>query len=327
MGKIVLGKVAFTPKGAYNPDEEYDRFDMVYDGLRIIISLIDHNTRPLSDENAWKFFIRFDEVVGSMIADGTITTPKLADEAVTEQKLSPELIAAISKGGGGGGAALSDELGNSVLLGVTQHRITERLNYILAQFATVQGQVNTIANQKATVELTITPSLVSVGEETEVSLLAETDIDASDITITRDGEPIAHDAGMTAVATDTLSCDEESEVIYEATFTIGGISKKIRKKILAVLPIFYGAGQSVDNAVNVASARPTPEGLYNISVNSSLSYLFFCIPATMTINRVLMNGFEVHFGNPRIVLRNGLAYKVYQSSNTYDTGTVNVEVS
>ena len=34
-------------------------------------------------------------------------------------------------------------------------------------------------------------------------------------------------------------------------------------------------------------------GEYTIPVNASLSYLFFCIPATMTINQILMNGFAV----------------------------------
>ena len=325
---LVLGKVAFTPKGEYNPDVAYERYDMVFEGLKIIISLKDNNTRPLTDESAWVPYIRFDHVIGDMIADGTITTLKIAKGAITEEKLSPEVLAVIAAGGGGGGGVvLSDELGNSVLYGVTQHRITEVINEVRAQVSGVQDLVNEIANRKASVSLSVEPSLLTVGEESTITLHAETDLEASEITINRDGERVAEDAGMTATAEDVVEMDDAGDITYEAVFVIGGIEKKARQKVSAVLPIFYGAGASSDNAVHQAEARLTPAGEYVIPVNASLSYLFFCIPATMTINQVLMNGFAVHFGNPRVSLIGGKTYKIYQSSHTYDTGTVRVVVS
>lgn len=326
--EIVLGKVAFTPKGEYNPDIPYERYDMTFEGLKIHVSLIDNNTRPLSDTNAWTTFIRFDHVIGDMIADGAIDEKKIAAGAITEEKLSPELLAVIAKGGaGGGGIVLSDELGNSVLYGVTQHRITEVVNSLTSQIQNVQGQLNELTNHKSVVSLSVTPSLLTVGEEETISLVAETDLEASSIVINRDGERVTADAGMTALAEDIVQMDEAGEMTYEAVFIIGGIEKKVRKKVSAVLPIFYGAGQSVENAVHQADARLTPAGEYTIPVNASLSYLFFCIPATMTINQILMNGFAVHFGNPRVTLIGGQTYKVYQSSHTYDTGTIHVIVS
>ncbi|MBQ7462425.1 MAG: hypothetical protein IJS63_09275 [Bacteroidaceae bacterium] len=325
---LVLGKVAFTPKGEYNPDIAYERYDMVFEGLKIIISLKDENTRPLTDKNAWETYIRFDHVIGDMIADGTITTLKIANGAITEDKLSPEVLAVIAAGGGGGGGVvLSDELGNSVLYGVTQHRITEVINEVRQQVSGVQDMVNEIANRKAAVSLNVTPSLLAVGEETAINILADTDLEASSIVVNRDGERVTEDAGMTASAEDVVQMDEAGDMTYEAIFMIGGIEKKVRQKVSAVLPIFYGAGSSPDNAVHQAEARLTPAGEYVIPVNASLSYLFFCIPATMTINQVLMNGFAVHFGNPRVSLIGGQTYKIYQSSHTYDIGTVRVVVS
>lgn len=148
--EIVLGKVAFTPKGEYNPDIPYERYDMTFEGLKIHVSLIDNNTRPLSDTNAWTTFIRFDHVIGDMIADGAIDEKKIAAGAITEEKLSPELLAVIAKGGaGGGGIVLSNELGNSVLYGVTQHRITEVVNSLTSQIQNVQGQLNELTNRKS----------------------------------------------------------------------------------------------------------------------------------------------------------------------------------
>lgn len=327
--ELILGKVAFTPKGEYDEKTVYERYDMTFEGLKIFVSLVDNNTHPLTNEEAWVCYVRFDRVIGDMIADGAITGRKIADGAISEAKLDAQLLSVIAAGGSGGGGniVLSDELGNSVLIGVTQHRITEAINAIQAQVTAVQAQANMIANQKSSVSLSVSPQILTVGEETTISLLAETDIEAASIVVTRDGERVTSDAGMTAVAEDIITLDEADEVTYEAAFMIGGTEKKVRQKVAAVLPIFYGAGTDEANAINQASARQTPAGQYIIPVRASLSYLFFVIPATMSINQVLLNGFEVKFGNPRVTLRSGQTYKVYQSIHTYDTGTVVVNVS
>lgn len=326
---LILGKVAFTPKGEYDEQAVYERYDMTFSGLKIYVSLIDNNTHPLTNTDAWVCYIRFDQVIGDMIADNAITGRKIADGAISEAKLDPQLLAVIAAGGGGGGGniVLSDELGNSILIGVTQHRVTEAINGIQSQVTSVQNQVNMIANQKSSVSLSISPEILTVGKETTILLQAETDIEATSIVVTRDGEKVTSDAGMTAMAEDILTMDEDGEVEYEAIFMIGGTEKKARKKAVAVLPIFYGAGTDENNAVNEANARLTPAGQYSIPVRASLSYLFFVIPATMAINQVLLNGFEVKFGNPRVTLKDGHTYKVYQSVHTYDTGTVVVNVS
>lgn len=326
---LILGKVAFTPKGEYVEGTAYERYDMVFSGLKIYVSLVDNNTHPLTNESAWVCHVRFDQVIGDMIADGAITGKKIADGAISEAKLDAQLLSVIAAGGGGGGGGivLSDELGNSVLIGVTQHRITETFKGLLEQVNAVQQQLNMVANQKSSVTLSVKPEIITVGEEATVSLMAETDIEASSIVLMRDGKKVASDAGMTAMAEDIIQIEDSSEIVYEAVFTIGGAEKIVRRKVAAVLPIFYGAGTNEANAVNVASARVTPAGIYTVPVRSSLSHLFFVVPATMTINQVLMNGFEVKFGNPRITLMGGYTYKVYQSVHTYDTGTVIVNVS
>lgn len=65
---LILGKVAFTPKGEYNRKTIYERYDMVFDSLRIYVSLKDNNLRPLTDANAWRLIIRFDHIVGEIIS-------------------------------------------------------------------------------------------------------------------------------------------------------------------------------------------------------------------------------------------------------------------
>lgn len=54
--EIILGKVAFTPKGAWDDATHYALYDMTYDAFRVYISLRDDNTAPLSDRTAWRIF-------------------------------------------------------------------------------------------------------------------------------------------------------------------------------------------------------------------------------------------------------------------------------
>lgn len=110
MGKILIGKVAFTPQGLFdaNREEGYEKYDVVYKDLMVYISLIDKNHLPLSDVSGWKRLMGIEKVLGRMLADGAITsdkisgvsdpdgaavtTVKIAAGAVTTEKLANESI-------------------------------------------------------------------------------------------------------------------------------------------------------------------------------------------------------------------------------------------
>lgn len=65
MGKIVLGKVAFTPKGEFDPNREggYERYDLVYNDSIMYCSLKDGNTSPTDDAEAWQEMLAIDHSV------------------------------------------------------------------------------------------------------------------------------------------------------------------------------------------------------------------------------------------------------------------------
>ena len=65
MGKIVLGKVAFTPKGEFDPNREggYERYDLVYNDTIMYCSLKDGNTSPTDDAEAWQEMLAIDHSV------------------------------------------------------------------------------------------------------------------------------------------------------------------------------------------------------------------------------------------------------------------------
>ncbi len=92
MGKIVVGKVAFTPKGEWSSEEIYSLYDMVYQDLLVYISLVDNNTSPLSDTTSWRRLMGIEKVLGRMLADGAVTTDKIQDGAVTGDDFSGESV-------------------------------------------------------------------------------------------------------------------------------------------------------------------------------------------------------------------------------------------
>jgi hypothetical protein len=96
---------------------------------------------------------------------------------------------------------------------------------------------------------------------------------------------------------------------------------------VGVYPIYYGAGATYTAATNKAPARTTPAGTYNVTVASNGQYVWFVVPATMTINKATKGGFDFPLEAPQNVTVEGVAYKAYRSSNTYDAGTEVITLS
>ena len=68
-------------------------------------------------------------------------------------------------------------------------------------------------------------------------------------------------------------------------------------------------------------------GTYNINVAQNGSYVWFNVPSSMTIHGATMSGFEFPLEAPTNVTINGVAYKSYRSSNTYNAGTLTIVIS
>lgn len=191
----------------------------------------------------------------------------------------------------------------------------------------LQSQINAIVNGNANVGLSANPALVFVGEESNIALTATTDTEATAITISRDGTTIATGAGSSLSAAEALTPAAAGSTVYVAAFAIAGLPKTASKSVTAVYPCYYGAGADYSAAVNEATVRRTPAGTYSINVATAASYVFFVVPATMTINGATMSGFNFPLQAPVNIDLDGVAYKVYQSANTYDAGTITVVLS
>ena len=192
----------------------------------------------------------------------------------------------------------------------------------------LQDQINAIISDKAVVNLTATPSLVFVNEATNIILEATTNTAASKIDIISGGQVIATGSGTSLSHTDSgVTFHTASTKTYTAQFIIKGLGKITTKSVTAVNKIYYGSGTTYTDATTHPSPKTSAAGSYIVTVNDNGDYVFFNIPATMTINRATMNGFDFPLENPNNVIIDGVTYKSYKSSNTYDAGTYQIVIS
>ena len=195
----------------------------------------------------------------------------------------------------------------------------------------LQDQIDDIISDQASINITAVPNVVLINQENNISLLASTDKKASSITITGGNisNPITG-SGTTLLGNDSIPASESTDdVIYNASFNIIGRERNISCKVEKVYPIYYGSAASYSEieSFSIASARKTPAGNYNVVVSNSEDYVYFIVPSTMNIGKATMNGLDFPLQAPVSVTVEGVAYKYYRSSNTYDAGTMNIVIS
>lgn len=268
-------------------------------------------------------------VTTEKLADGAVTTSKIADDAVISekikdaeigwQKLNADLQNIIASAGEHG-IALSNNWGESELIGITQKKLSEA-------HEDLQNQINAIVAGQTQISLQANPSPVFVGVESGISLIATTNTLATNIKIKKGATELASGSGLTLNGYDTITPSAAGSTIYTAEFTIAGLQRSTTKSVTAVYPIYYGAGQAYTDAQTQASVRTSPAGTYNVTVANDGDYVFFVVPATMAINSAKMSGFDFPLQAAQNVEIEGVAYKYYQSANTYDAGTLTIIIS
>lgn len=195
----------------------------------------------------------------------------------------------------------------------------------------LQDQIDDIISSQASVSIVATPSTILTTQENSISILASTNREASNIVITGGNipSPIVG-SGTSLSGNDSIPVsDNTDDITYNAVFTISGKNRSASCKVSRVYPIYYGSAASYSGIddFSTASARKTPAGNYNVVVSNSEDYVYFVVPSTMNISKATMNGFDFPLQAPVSVTIEGIEYKYYKSSNTYDAGTLNIVIS
>ncbi len=212
--------------------------------------------------------------------------------------------------------------GVSVVEGKVARISTEGLQ---GSITDLQNQINAIVADKATVSLTASPSVVFIGEQKVITLTAKSSPVATSTVIKKGSTEIQTGTTGTVTGSDTIT--PSGNVSYQAEFVIAGITRTANATVSAVHPIYVGAGATAEAATTKQSAKTSPAGTYNIPVATNGSYVWFLVPNTMSISSAKKNGFNFPLEAPTTTTKDGVTYKVYRSSNTYDAGTETIVIS
>ena len=194
----------------------------------------------------------------------------------------------------------------------------------------LQDQIDAIVSDKAVVSLSASATTFIVGERT-FTLTASTNTNAESIVIKQGSTAIAIGSGKNLAHTIAVTQPTASNIVYTAEFTFaGGNERTTSATIYFVNKVYVGSGAVYTDVASdsyVVSARRSPAGTYNVTVEQNGQYVFFVIPATMSITKATLSGFDFPLDAPVAETIDGVSYKVYRSSNTNDAGTYQIVIS
>ena len=96
---------------------------------------------------------------------------------------------------------------------------------------------------------------------------------------------------------------------------------------LATIRSGAAAGATYVEGTALTTPKTSPAGTYEVTVANDGEHIYFNVPSTMTINGATMGGFAFPLDAPVNKTIDGVSYKSYASSNTYDAGTLTIVIS
>jgi hypothetical protein len=246
-------------------------------------------TEPkLGDESVSTRTLQTESVTHDKLHDDAVEGNNIKDKNIAWQKLNDDLQNIIASAGQHG-VSLSNEWGDSTLIGLTQKMLSEALGNVHKDgdnFVSLQYQIDQIVSGGATVNLNANPSVIFANTATNIMLTASTNKNASSITITG-GElsaPITG-SGSSVSGTDQGVNRPVGTMSYLATFVISGLQRTASRTVSIANKIYYGTGQTDDVLNTDAMVHHTPavaQPSFTQVITTELNdYIYFEVPSEM----------------------------------------------
>jgi len=191
----------------------------------------------------------------------------------------------------------------------------------------MQDQIDEIIRNQSNITISLNPSVIYAGVASNVQINASINTigTVSTFTLSRNGSHIAQSTSTSVSGTTSVNETVNQTIVADALIKTSHVTKNAT--LYVVYPIYYGGGDAYTDATTKASPRTSPAGTYNVNVPSNGKYVFFNVPASMSINKATVSGFDMPLNAPVNVTIDGQSYKSYKSVNTYDAGTLTVVLS
>lgn len=190
------------------------------------------------------------------------------------------------------------------------------------------------------VELTATPSIIEKFGVNQVVLGWKSTFKGNTFTPeTTKVTQVISEGTETSITSDHNSTSIQTisdSATYKVKITYKGITKEDTIKVNAYYPKYYGfsSNPTITSDDILDTNRFTKQSISDTaigegSINAPFpSYMWFCIPNDMTINKVTSSGIEVPMEAPvNVVVTDRGTYKCYRSSNVFKVGTFNYQIS
>lgn len=190
------------------------------------------------------------------------------------------------------------------------------------------------------VELTATPSIIEKFGVNQVVLGWKSTFKGNTFTPeTTKVTQVISEGTETSITSDHNSTSVQTisdSATYKVKITYKGITKEDTIKVNAYYPKYYGfsSNPTITSDDILDTNRFTKQSISGTaigegSINAPFpSYMWFCIPNDMTINKVTSSGIEVPMEAPvNVVVTDRGTYKCYRSSNVFKVGIFNYQIS
>lgn len=130
-----------------------------------------------------------------------------------------------------------------------------------------------------------------------------------------------------------VSVNTKGSTKYDLSATADGLTVTGSAVVNMVLPMYFGFAEATSaSALNITSLgkqaiKTSPGGTYTLTNGTEGHYMWLCVPSTMTINKVTLNGFDVPMEADQGASTALGAYKCYRSSNALQAQAFTIVVS
>lgn len=206
----------------------------------------------------------------------------------------------------------------------------------LKELADKLGEID-VAMWPLTASFSASPSVVEyTGSAKEITLSWTVKRKGANATVTsltvKQGSNSVY-SGTVNPGSQKVSVNTKGSTKYDLSATADGMTVTGSAVVNMVLPIYFGFAEATSASVlNITSLgkqaiKTSPGGTYTLTNGTEGHYMWLCVPDTMTISRVTLNGFDVPMEAAQSASTSLGGYKCYRSSNALVAQSYTIVIS